>query len=184
MATSDQRILVAVIGAPHGLRGEVRAKTFTEDPIAVGDYGPLSDKSGQAFDVKSVRAAGKGVVLRLKGVDDRDAAEALRGARLFVPRDALPDTALEKDEYFQTDLEGLAARDAQGADYGIVQAVYNFGAGDILELKTPGGKSVMIPFSEAAVQTIDREQGFITLDPVAAGLEDTPDKQSSAGKGR
>ncbi|MCP5001142.1 MAG: ribosome maturation factor RimM [Hyphomicrobiales bacterium] len=171
MAKSDELVLMAVIGAPHGVRGELRAKHHTADPRALGDYGPLADEAGRTFKVLSVRPAKNVVVMRLEGINSREAAEALKGVNLYIPRTALQDDSLEDDEYFQADLEGLAVRDAQGIDYGTVDGVYNFGAGDILELKKPGSKPVMIPFSEAAVPQIDWEGRFLTIDPIAAGLD-------------
>jgi 16S rRNA processing protein RimM len=175
MAKSDDLVLMAVIGAPHGVRGELRAKPYTDDPLALGAYGPLQDDEGNAYTVLSVRPAKAVAVLRLKGIDSREAAEKLKGTGLYVPRAALRDDSLDDDEYFQADLEGLTVRDADGGDYGRVAGVYNFGAGDILELKKPGSKPVMIPFSETAVPNIDWESGVLTVDPVAAGLDDDDD---------
>ena len=120
----------------------------------------------------AVRPAKNVVVMRLQGIDSREAAEALKGTELFVPRSALPDDSLEDDEYFQSDLEGLHVRDTQGREHGRVEAVHNFGAGDILELKKPGARAVMIPFSESAVPHIDWENGVLTVEPTAAGLDD------------
>ncbi len=184
MATSDDLVLMAVIGAPHGVRGEVRAKPYTGDPLALGTYGTLSDRDGRAFRVLAVRPAKNVVVMRLEGVDSREAAEALKGTELFVPRRALPDDSLEEDEYFQSDLQGLCVRDARGRDHGRVEGVHNFGAGDILELKKPGARAVMIPFSESAVPHIDWENGVLTVDPVAAGLDDDADSSGPGSRRR
>lgn len=184
MATSDELVLMAVIGAPHGIRGELRAKPHTGDPLALGAYGTLSDRAGRAFRVLAVRPAKNVVVLRLEGIDSREAAEALKGTELFVPRSALPDDSLEDDEYFQSDLQGLCVRDARGREHGRVEAVHNFGAGDILELKKPGAKTVMIPFSESAVPHIDRENGVLIVDPTAAGLDDDKDGEGPGSRRR
>jgi hypothetical protein len=114
MAKSDDLVLMAVIGAPHGVRGELRAKPYTDDPLALGAYGPLQDDEGNAYTVLSVRPAKAVAVLRLKGIDSREAAEKLKGTGLYVPRAALRDDSLDDDEYFQADLEGLTVRDADG----------------------------------------------------------------------
>lgn len=167
----EDRVLVAEIGAPHGVRGEIRAKAYTEDPLALSTLGPLQDDSGKSYEVRSVRPAKSVVVMRLSGVETREAAEALKGTSLYVARSRLPDDALEEDEFFQADLIGLDVRDVGGKTHGTVQAVHNFGGGDILELAQAGKRSVMIPFSAAAVPDIDLEAGFVLVDPVAAGLD-------------
>lgn len=167
----DDLVLVAEIGAPHGVRGEIRARVYTEDPLALPSFGPLQDEAGRSYAIRSVRPAKNVVVMRLSGVESREAAEALKGTSLYVARSRLPDEALEDDEFFQADLVGLDVRDAGGKTYGTVQAVHNFGGGDILELAEAGKRSVMIPFSEAAVPEIDLEAGFVLIEPVAAGLD-------------
>ncbi len=172
MAVNSDLVLMAVIGAPHGVKGEVRAKPHTDDPLALDAYGPLRDEAGKAYEIQSIRPAKNVVVLRLAGVTTREAAEALKGRSLFVERERLPDDELEEDEFFQTDLIGLAVRDAEGKAYGKVHAVHDFGGGDILELALDGKRTVMIPFSEAAVTGIDFEAGLVTVDPLAAGLDD------------
>ena len=184
MAKPDDMVLMAVIGAPHGVRGEVRAKPYTGDPMALGDYGALCDETGGTYEVLSVRPAKNVVVLRLEGIKDREAAEALKGVSLYVPRARLPDDLLEDDEFFHADLEGLAVRDAEGKEYGTVGGVYNFGAGDILEVLRPGKRPVMIPFSEAAVPYIDREGGVLTVEPVAAGLDGTDEEKGPGSRRR
>lgn len=171
MAPKDDFVLMAVVGAPHGVRGEVRAKTFTDDPKALRKLGPLQDESGKSYEVQSVRPAKNVVVMRLSDVDTREAAELLKGTSLYVARDRLPNDALQDDEFYQTDLVGLEVRERNGKVHGTIQAVHNFGGGDILEIAEAKKRSVMIPFSEAAVPEIDIESGFILVDPVAAGLD-------------
>ena len=184
MAVTGKKVLVAVIGAPHGVRGELRAKPHTDDPLGLSEYGPLTDENGRAFKVLSVRPAKNVVVMKIEGVGSREAAEALKGVSLYVPREALPDDSLEEDEYFQADLEGLAVRDADGVDYGTVEGIYNFGAGDILELRKPGAKPVMIPFTETAVPHIDWENRILTVAPIAAGLAGDPDEKGPGSRRR
>ena len=184
MAQADDLIVMAEIGAPHGVRGELRAKAYTDDPLAVGEYGPLVDRNGRSYTVLSVRPAKNVVIMRIEGIDSREAAEALKGLALHVPRSRLPDGSLEEEEFFQSDLIGLSVRDAGGTAYGTVAAMHNFGAGDILEIKPQKGPAVMIPFSEAAVPAIDFEAGLLTVDPVAAGLDDPGEKKGPGSRRR
>ena len=175
MTKLQNPVLMATIGAAQGLRGEVRARAYTSDPTALGDYGHLHSMDGRSFEVLEIREAKNVVVVRFRGVNDRNAAEALNGLELYIERDNLPDDELDDDEFFYTDLEGLEAVDDEGTGYGTVSGVYDFGAGDLLELKGPGKRPVLIPFSEAAVLEIDLEGGKILIDPLAAGLIDSPD---------
>jgi len=160
------RVCVAQIGAAHGVRGEVRLWTFTEDPLAVLNYGPLHSEDGKRqIDIKQVRPAGKHLVARIAGIDDRNAAETLRNVKLYVDRARLPPT--EDDEtFYHADLVGLAAVTDGGAALGTVTAVHNFGAGDIIEIAPPGGgDTLLIPFTDAAVPAIDLEAGRMVVVP-------------------
>jgi 16S rRNA processing protein RimM len=158
-ARAAQRICVAQIGAPHGVRGEVKLFSFTAEPLAVTDYGPLESEDGSArFEIEALRPAKNHLVARLKDVNDRDAAGRLTNMRLYVPRERLPPPAA--DEFYHADLIGLAAFDPAGAPLGTVIAIHNFGAGDLIEIApAQGGATVMVPFSEAAVPTIDMAGG-------------------------
>ncbi len=175
MSKLENPVLIATVGAAQGLRGEVRVKTFTADPTALGDYGNLHSLDGRTFEILDIREAKNIAIVRFRGINDRNAAEALNGLDLYVERDNLPDDELEDDEFFYADLEGLEALDADGKSYGTVSAVFDFGAGDLLELKGPGRRPVLIPFSEKAVLEIDLEGGTLLIDPAAAGLIDEPD---------
>lgn len=170
MSRPENPIQLAVIGAAHGIRGEVRVKTFTDDPLAIADYGLLYDGQGKAYEVLEARSAKTVVVVRFKGVNDRNAAEALNGTELFIDRSQLPDDELDEDEFFQTDLIGLEALDPDGKSYGVVSALFDFGGGDLIELSLKGKRPMLIPFTEAAVPEIDFEKGTIRVDPYAAGL--------------
>lgn len=181
-------VLMATIGAAQGLRGEVRAKTFTTAPLALGDYGNLHSEDGRVFEILDIREMKGMAVVRFKGVNDRNAAEALRGLDLYIERDNLPNELLEDDEFYYADLEGLEAFDEDGNSYGVVTAIFDFGAGDLLELKAPAKRPLLIPFSETAVLDIDLEAGRILVDPVAAGLvddgeDDAPGKDPSGDDG-
>jgi 16S rRNA processing protein RimM len=179
-------IQMAVIGAAHGIKGELRVKTFTGDPLALGNYGPLYAKDGRTFEVLDIRPAGTVVVVRFKGVTDRSAAEALTGTELFIDRSALPDEG-DEDDFYHADLIGLAVKDDRGETIGKVTAVQNFGGGDILELTLSGRKGVLIPFSKAAVPEISIAGGYLRIDPVSAGFVDDedgePDLETAPARG-
>jgi 16S rRNA processing protein RimM len=177
MTKLENPVLMATIGGAQGLRGEVRARAYTSDPSALGDYGNLQTLDGRSFEILEIRQAKNVVIVRFRGINDREAAEALNGLELYVDRDNLPDDELDEDEFFYADLEGLEAVDDTGTGYGVVSGVYDFGAGDLLELKGPGKRPVLIPFSEAAVLEIDLERGKILIDPRAAGLIEDPKDQ-------
>lgn len=183
MTKLQNPILMATIGAAQGLRGEVRVRSFTADPLALGDYGHLHSMDGRVFEILEIRDAKNVAIIRFRGVNDRNSAEALNGLELFIERENLPDDELEDDEFYYADLEGLEAVDADGKSYGTVSGVYDFGAGDLLELKGPGRRPVLIPFSEAAVLEIDLEAGRILIDPQAAGLIDDADDKGNKGPG-
>ena len=161
----SERICIAQIGGAHGIRGEVKLKSFTADPMAVKDYGVLESEDGAAsFEIEALRPAKGYLVARLRGVRDRNAAEQLTNLRLFVPRERLPPPAA--DEFYHADLIGLAAVTAAGVEVGTVVAVHNFGAGDILELRPPaGGTTIMLPFTDAFVPRIDIAGGRIVVEP-------------------
>ncbi|MBZ9671428.1 ribosome maturation factor RimM [Mesorhizobium sp. ES1-3] len=169
MSKLQNPVQMAVIGAAHGIKGELRVKTFTGDPMALADYGPLYARDGRAFQITDIRPANTVVVVRFRGVSDRNAAEALAGTELFVDRSMLPDDG-EEDEFYHADLIGLEIRDDTGAVIGKVVAVHNFGGGDILDVTLEGRKGVLIPFTQAAVPQVSIAEGFVRVDPVAAGL--------------
>lgn len=153
-------------GAPHGVRGELRLQSFTGDPLAIADYGPLTDKSGKkTFTLLNLRPQGKDMlVVRLKDVDDRDGAQALNGVELYLARDKLP--APDPEEFYLADLEGLRAETATGEPIGRVVALRNFGAGDILEIApASGGDTLMYPFTKAVAPIIDLAGGRIVVEP-------------------
>ena len=175
MTKLENPVLMATIGGAQGLRGEVRAKSYSADPTALGDYGHLHSMDGRTFEVLEIREMKNVVVVRFRGINDRNAAEALNGLELYIDRDNLPDDELEEDEFFYADLEGLEAVDDQGVSYGTVTGIFDFGAGDLLELKGPGKRPVLIPFSEASVLPRDLEAGKITIDPLASVLVDSDD---------
>jgi 16S rRNA processing protein RimM len=165
---------MGVVGAPHGVRGAVRIKSFTDEPAAIAGYGALEDESGERHFTLHIIGAAKGdgmVIANLAGVADRDRAEALRGLRLYLPRAALPATA--EDEFYHADLVGLVAELEDGAKLGKVIAVHDFGAGDMLEIAPDKGQPVLVPFTRAAVPVVDLPGGRVVVDP-PDGLFDPP----------
>lgn len=177
MKKLDKPVQMAVIGAPHGVKGELRVKTFTADPLALGDYGPLTSEDGRTFTVAAIRPAKNIVVVRFKEMTTREQAEAVNGVALYVDRSVLPDEELDEEEFFHADLIGLEIRDETGAKIGKVIAIQNFGGGDILEANLSGRRSVMIPFTLAAIPEVSVSGGYIRIDSVAAGLVDDEDEE-------
>jgi len=161
-----ERICVARIGAAHGVRGEVRLWTFTDDPLSVASYGPLESSDGsRKFTIKRVRAAKTHLVATLDGVTTREAAAPLNGVELFVARDKLPPP--DDGEFYHADLIGLSAETTTGEPLGAIVAVHNFGAGDIIEIAPPRGPTIMLPFSNAVVPAVDIAGGKVVIDKPA-----------------
>ncbi len=181
MSGSARKILVGVFGAAHGIRGEVRLKSYTADPAAIATYGVLSDAAGaQTFLLESLRPTGKDMfVARVKGITDRDAAEALNGTELYVPRNLLPDP--EDEEFYHADLIGLRVENERREILGSVVAVHNFGAGDILEIAPASPAedrtTAIIAFTRALVPVVDVAGGKIVVanDPFAPTPESGSD---------
>lgn len=170
---SKARVLLGVVAAPHGVRGLVRIKSFTEDPMAVGAYGPLSDEAGKKeYRVEALSAARGAVLARIDGIADRTAAEALRGLRLYVAREALPEAG--EREWYEADLVGLPAVGRDGRDWGKVIAFHDFGAGPVMEVS----EGVMLPFTDEAVPEIDVEGGKVVVDPPAGLLAEGETKEA------
>ncbi len=165
------RVLLGVVAAPHGVRGLVRIRSFTEDPMAIAAYGALSDETGRKqYRVEALSAVKGAVLARIEGVADRTAAEAVRGLRLYVERSALP--AAGEREWYEADLIGLAAVGRDGRDWGKVVAFHDFGAGRTMEVSGGGASrsSVMLPFTDAVVPEVDVEGGKVLVDPPAGVL--------------
>jgi 16S rRNA processing protein RimM len=152
----NSKIRVGRIGAAHGVRGEVRLWSFTEDPMAVASYGPLETEDGaRQFEIEALRPAKDFMVARIAGIGSRDEAASLRNLDLFVPRGRLPPIE-DADTFYYADLVGLAAVTEDGAALGTVAAVHNFGAGDLIEIATTAGSEpLLLPFTEAVVPEID-----------------------------
>ncbi len=164
---SGDRILIARVGAAHGIKGEVRVKAFTANPAEIAAYGPLEARDGRIFEVASIRPAAGAApdmqVVRFSGVDDRTAAEALNGIELSVARDRLPPAGA--DEFYHADLVGLDAMTRDGKSLGSIIAVQNYGAGDLLEIAPKRGETVLVPFTRAVVPEVDLAAGRVIIDP-------------------
>jgi 16S rRNA processing protein RimM len=163
MTDKAQRILLGRITTAHGIRGDVVIDSYAGDPADIGAYGPLQSADGsREFVVKVVRVTPKGVVAHIKGVDDRNGAEALRGTELFVARKKLPEA--DEGEFYYADLQGLRVENEAGEAIGTVVGVHNFGAGDLLEVRLGDGPGTeLISFTDAFVPVVDVASGRVVV---------------------
>jgi len=165
MAAATDRICLGAIAGVHGVKGGVRIKSFTETPEDIAAYGMLTDETGKREFMLTLTGESRGQLLgRIDGIDDRDTAAALKGLRLYVERSRLPEPAA--DEFYQSDLIGLAAVDTDGARIGSIRAVHDFGAGDLLEVALDEGGSTMVPFTAKAVPEVDVAAGRVVVVPL------------------
>ena len=157
-------MLLGEIGAAQGLKGEVRLRSYTQDPAAIAGYGTLEDEQGRAIEIESLRVTPKALIARIRGVTTREAAEALARTKLYVARACLPERG--EEEWYRAELIGLAAIGQQGEQIGTVVAIHNFGAGDLIEVKpAKGGATVLVPFTRDTVPEVDVEGGRLVLAP-------------------
>jgi 16S rRNA processing protein RimM len=159
-------LLMGRIGAAHGVKGDVRVQSFTEDPMALPDYGPFTtNRPGLTIEIESARGTTNMLVARIKGVRDRTGAEKLNGVELYVDRTLLPPPEDDED-FYHVDLIGLRAQLIDGTTIGSVTAVPNFGAGDLIEVRAPNGaETFLFPFTRAAVPEIHIKDGYLVIDP-------------------
>jgi 16S rRNA processing protein RimM len=169
MAEPPGHVLVGALAGAFGVRGEVRLKSFCADPAAIATYAPVVAEDGRSFDLTLTRPLQGAFAARLTGVTTREAAEALKGTRLYAPRDRLP--PLDEDEYYHADLIGMEVVDAGGAILGRVRAVHDHGAGDVIEVARPGRAELTLPFTRAVVPTVDLASRRMVVDP-PPGLDD------------
>ncbi len=165
---TDKQILLGRILGPHGLKGEVKIKSFTADPLAVASYGPVLVPDGRRFTLQRARLQGDIVVAEIKGIADRTFAETLKGLELKVARDDLPEAG--DDEFYQADLIGLAVVDASGREIGEVLGFQNFGAGDLIEIKRARSRSSFVPFTNDMVPIVDTDEGRVVLSEVGIAV--------------
>ena len=166
MAAGDSKLLVGRIGAAHGIKGEVRVQSFTEDPLALVSYGPLStNRPGLTIRILAARTTTNVLVARIEGVTDRNAAEKLNGVELYIDRALLPEPE-DEDDFYHADLLGLRAQLADGTSLGTVSAIPNFGAGDLIEVRDERtGDTYLYPFTKAVVPDIRIDDGYLVIDP-------------------
>ena len=185
--TASRMVVVAQIGAAHGIKGEVRLKSFTQNPADVAGYGPLTAADGRVFEIETMRpAAGSSspemFVVRLKGIRDRNIAEKLTRLDLSVPADRLPPP--EADEFYHADLIGLVAFTPEGTEVGTVIAVQNYGAGDLIEIAPPRGQTVLVPFTQSAVPEIDLAgRRIVVVPPKFVDEADADEKDQTEADG-
>lgn len=173
MTNKLRRVLLGEIGAAHGIRGDVSVKTYTANPQDIAAYGPLTDEHGRrTFELKVVRVTPKGLIVRVKGVDDRTTVETLRNIKLYVERERLP--AAADGEFYHEDLIGLRAVAPGGMALGTIVAVQNYGAGDMIEIRREGGTATeLIPFTNACVPEVDLARGeAVVILPELVGEEE------------
>jgi len=157
-----RRVCLGVITGAHGVRGEVKVRPFTAEPDALDAYGEVEDAPGRRrFALTVTRVSAKGVICRIAGVDDRDAALALRGTELWLPRERLPEP--DADEWYVDDLKGLAVVDTRGRPLGRVRAVVDHGGGDVVEILADDGRELVVPFTRAHVPEVDLEGGRLVV---------------------
>jgi 16S rRNA processing protein RimM len=181
--SGDVRVLVGHVGAAHGIRGEVRVKSFTDPVDAIADYGPLQASKGGRLTIERMRDQGTMLVVKFREVADRTAAETLNGAELFVDRSALPEPE-DEETFYHTDLIGLEVVDEAGARLGEIVAVPNFGAGDLLEVRPATGATFHLPFTLACVPVVDVKGGRVVATPPEGFFrEEKPEVGEDGGEG-
>ena len=174
-------ICVGLLGSARGLKGELRVKSFTANARDIASYGTLTDETGaQAFELKVTAKHKDQLVVRIEGVNDRNAAEALNGQKLYVERSRLPEA--QEDEFYFSDLAGLDAELVDGTPFGRVVQAEDYGGGPFLEVKAPGHGTVLVPFTKAAVPQVDLSGGKVVIDP-PAGLLEPGDPEPQEGNG-
>ena len=175
---SDKQILLGRILGPHGLKGEVKIKSFTADPLAVASYGPVTAPDGRRFKLERARLQGDIVIAALKGVADRNFAESLKGVELSVAREDLPET--DSGEFYQADLIGLPVVDEQGREVGEVVGFQHFGAGDLIEIRRPEGRTSFVPFADSMVPTVEEDRIVLSETGLAVLAADDGTKSEKA----
>jgi 16S rRNA processing protein RimM len=183
MIDQDRRVLLGRIATAHGIRGEVIVESYAAEPGDIAAYGPLESEDGKRkFELKVLRVSAKGVVARIAGVGDRNAAEALRGTRLYIDRARLPSAG--EDEFYHADLIGLSVEDESGQAIGTVAAIVNYGAGDLLEFKLAGQNvTELVPFTNAFVPVIEIEKRRVVVLLPAAAEDDEGEKDGAGESG-
>jgi 16S rRNA processing protein RimM len=167
-------VLVGAFGGPHGVRGEIRLKSYTQDAMSIAGFGALRDASGRFYEIAAARVLKDDLlIVTVKGVADRDAAQKLTNVKLYIARKDLP--ATNEDEFYCLDLIGLSAETRDGQVIGTIVAVPNYGAGDILEVAPPAGDTLLFPFTRAIVPLVDLPGGKVIVEPPEETEADSPE---------
>lgn len=162
-STEVPLVAIGVITGAHGIRGQVKLRSFTSDPYDIATYAPLLNASGtKQYDVQVDGETKQGLIATIKGIKDRNAAELMKGTELFIDKNKLPEPS--EEEFYYDQLIGLDVRDAAGASLGRVAALYNFGAGDILEVKLTAGHKEMYPFTKQSFPQVHIDKGYVLAD--------------------
>ncbi|MCV6577147.1 MAG: ribosome maturation factor RimM [Cohaesibacter sp.] len=178
----EGKVCIAQIGAPNGVRGDVRVKLFSDDPASLTAYGALHNADGcRSFTALSARPQKTVFIVRFAEITSRNEAESLNGTKLYIDRDALPD--LDEEEFYYSDLIGLRTELEDGSDFGTILAVHDFGAGELLEVAPKKGKSQLLPFTKEVVPSIDLASGKVVLVP-PEGLFDGDDALERSKEGQ
>ena len=167
--TKEEKVCLGVIVGARGIKGDVKVKAFTDQPEDIAAYGPVETDDGERFTLTVTGQAKGVVVVRIEGVTNRNGAEALKGQQLYVDRNTLPKTE-DEDEYYHADLVGLAVVDETDTECGTVIALYNFGAGDVIDIRRPAGHTLLLPFTAEAVPMIDVSAGRIVVSSAAVAM--------------
>ncbi|MEG8098937.1 ribosome maturation factor RimM [Candidatus Liberibacter brunswickensis] len=170
MIKLDKMILMATIGKTHGLKGEVYINSYANNPMELSRYSLYSNYNREIKILKMYRQKER-LIVALDGIDDVNSASNLRNLKLYAKRKDFKDEELEDDEFFNADLEEMETFDLQGRYYGKVCAIYNFGAGSMLEIKNSADKTYMIPFNKCAILNVDIQNNKILIDKIAAGVD-------------
>ena len=166
MPPPERRVVLCVVGAPHGVRGECRIKAFTADPLAITDYGPLFAEDGRIFEIAAGRLLKDDMlVVAFKGITDRDVVAKLTNTELFVDREALPPPE-DEEEFYHADLIGLDVVNIGGNPIGKLIAVHDFGAGDFLEIRPSSSAATwLLPFTKVAAPRVEMAKRRVVIDP-------------------
>jgi len=179
----DNKICIGSFHAPHGVRGQIRLASYTADPLAIFSYSPLTDEKGErTFVLKKHGETKKGFIVSVKEIENRNDAEILQGTDIYINRDQLPEVQEDDGEFYYADLHGLKVVDQNNIVIGEVYDIHNFGAGDILEVMPPKGKSFMMPFKDEFISEMDIKARFIKVIVPDGWLEQEKQSKEKSNK--
>lgn len=161
-STEAPLVAVGVITGAHGIRGQVKIRSFTSDPYVLVDYTLLNETGSKRYELRIDGETKQGLFGSLKGVTDRNAAELLKGTQFFIDKSKLPEP--DEEEFYYDQLNGLEVRDAAGQALGTISAVHDFGAGDIIEIRHTDGKKEMYPFTKINFPEVHVSKGYLLAD--------------------